>query len=130
MLRNKGRITITSLPFYYYYPNEGSIDLSTKRARKINDWITGLEHAYKLYETEAEESQRIRWQRQCMWVVIRGRIERHLKEIREEDLCRSLARRLQSVVELGCLDHPFDARSKACKERILSFIQQYLPPSR
>lgn len=129
MLRNKGRVTITSLPFYYYYPNEGSIDLSTKRARKINDWITGLEHAYKLYEAEAEESQRVRWQRQCMWVVIRGRIERHLKEIREEDLCGSLARRLQSVVELGCLDHPFDARSKACKERILSFVEQHLPPS-
>lgn len=58
-----------------------------------------------------------------------GRIERHLKEIREEDLCHSLARRLQSVVELGCLGHPFDARSKACKERILAFVEEHLPPS-
>ena len=120
------RAVITNLPFYYYFPNIGSIDRSSSRIKKIKNWIQGLEHIYQIYEERATPYQKKHWQRECMWAVITTHIANKL-EWRVTDLedRRELAQALSRLNELGTFDNPFTIEGVKARQRILRFISKY-----
>ena len=126
MILKNPRTVITDLPFYYYFPNIGSIDRSSSRTRKIKNWIQGLEHSYQLYEERATPYQKEHWQRECMWAMITYRIAHKLEQrITDPEDRRELAQDLSRLNELGTFDNPFTIEGVKARQRILRFISKY-----
>ena len=71
-------MTITYLPFYYYYPNFASIDLGSSRVKKTRNWCRGLDVSYRLYREKATDYQMNKWSQNCKWPVISSMIARWL----------------------------------------------------
>ncbi|MDD7438032.1 MAG: glycosyltransferase [Bacteroidales bacterium] len=117
------RVTITNLPFYYYFPNFGSIDLGSKQEKKILNWITGLEHSYKLYEARATEYQKAQWSKNCMWAVIVIQIAKDLKLVAESSEAETFRRRLRELWNLGVFDHPTGKKEEYNRLKIKEFIE-------
>lgn len=116
------RVTITQLPFQYYFPNFGSIDLSSGRAKKIGHWLSGLEHIYPLYKKEASSYQMEQWQRNCMWPVVQFSIVRHLKDVKDSAQLRLFAQRLQALYAMGAFESSCDKEAYQCKLKIEQFL--------
>lgn len=120
------RTVITDLPFYYYFPNIGSIDRSASRTKKVLNWIKGLEHSYLIYEERATPYQKERWQRECMWAVINNRICSKLeKRVTEPEHRKEIAQGLAHLVELGVFNHPFTEKGIKSRQLIQDFIAKY-----
>lgn len=117
------RATITNLPFYYYFPNFGSIDLGSKRAKKVKSWITGLEHTTQMYRTRATDYQRKMWTRNCMWPVIIYRITRKLKEISDPEDQKEIRRRLKQLWDEGVFDNPPGKKEVYYRGKIKAYIE-------
>lgn len=77
VILKKPSVTITYLPFYYYYPNFSSIDLSSSRMKKVTNWCKGLDRCLEVY-TGAGEYEKEMWSRNCKWPVITKQIAKHL----------------------------------------------------
>lgn len=105
LLRNP-RITITRLPFYYYFPNFKSIDLSSKRADKVRNWIKGLEYSWLLYQERASDYQKTMWMERCFWPVVRFHIVRNLSQISDNAIERDAKERLLRLWESGAFATP------------------------
>lgn len=116
------RTTITHLPFYYYYPNAHSIDLSSKRLRKLLDWITGAEHSFKLYQQKASEHQRTQWSKNCLWPVLHLQIRNKLKGIGAEEDKTVLKKRLGELMQLGVFNAPPSPKYQRVKQDIERYI--------
>lgn len=116
------RVTITRLPFYYYFPNPTSIDLGSTIARKIRNWITGLEYSWRLYETRAAEEQRELWSRQCKWSVINHGIVRKVGRVSDKALLHGLRTEMARLWELGVFNDPFDKKTRGIQHRVRRFI--------
>jgi len=43
-------VTITKLPFYYYFPNFNSYCLATKEVGKLRNWLIGLKESFIFYK--------------------------------------------------------------------------------
>ena len=71
-------MTITYLPFYYYYPNFASIDLGSSRVKKTRNWCRGLDVSYRMYKEKATDYQMNKWSQNCKWPVISSMIARWL----------------------------------------------------
>ena len=120
------RTVITDLPFYYYFPNIGSIDRSSSRAKKIKNWIQGLEHIYQIYEERATPRQKKYWQRECMWAMIANRIAYKLEQrVTDPEDRQELAQDLNRLNELGTFENPFTIEGVKARQRILRFISKY-----
>lgn len=119
------RTVITNLPFYYYFPNIGSIDLSAKKVNKIKNWIIGLEHTYTLYQDKATEYQRGKWEKECMWPVINGQIARKLKHIEDIEDQKLIATKLEALWNKGLFSNPNSSRDHKYQRVVKSFIAQY-----
>lgn len=122
MLKNP-RVTITNLPFYYYFPNFGSIDLASTRAKKALNWIRGIEHSYKLYKERATDYQRDQWSKNCMWPVIVVQIARHLKSIAKSDQDEMVRVRLKELWKEGIFDHPTGKKEEYYRLEVKEFIE-------
>ena len=104
MLKNP-RVTITQLPFYFYFPNVKSIVRSSKLISMMYNWLTGLEYTYNLYQTKANDYQREKWEKNCMWPVIIYHIARPLKRLPAE-YHQEVRTRLRALWEQGAFDNP------------------------
>lgn len=119
------RVTITNLPFYYYFPNKRSIVRSSIQANKILNWITGLGYSYNLYQEKANDYQFKQWSENCMWPVIVYQIARKLKEINETKDRVNIRERLQTLWNRGVFATPKTPKEKYYKEVIKNFIERH-----
>ena len=118
------RVTITQLPFYYYFPNPASIDLGSTVARKIKNWLTRLEYAWRLYEERATEEQRALWSRQCKWSVINHGVVRKTGRVDDGALLQDLRKEVARLWQLGVFSDPFDKKSQGVQQRLARFMDE------
>ena len=118
------RVTITQLPFYYYFPNPASIDLGSTIARKTKYWLIGLEYAWRLYEERATEEQRTLWSRQCKWPVIKYMISNEPAKVDDAASRQELRGKIEKLWELGVFSDPFDKKTLQAQQRLKLFIEQ------
>ncbi len=122
MLKNPS-VTITRLPFYYYYPNFKSIDMSSSRMKKITNWCIGLERSYSLYRRHGDPRQTELWMRNCKWPVINKQIARHLEKFNPADSGSLEAKRILSALsQSGAFDDALTADDRKSVGAIMSFI--------
>lgn len=117
------RVTITDLPFYYYFPNVNSIDLSSKRSSKILNWLKGLAYTTKMYREKATEYQKGQWEKNCMWPVIIHQIARKLKYVQEDDKREEVRCRLKELWENGVFENPTGKKEKYYRQVIKDYIK-------
>lgn len=121
MLRHPS-ITITNLPFYYYYPNLNSIDMGSKKAKKIISWITGLKNSFVLYKDTASYTDMQKWQENYMWPVVVYRVAKELKNVKQESDMAEIKTMLSDLDRIGLFDKPTDRKAKKYKKLIYDFI--------
>lgn len=117
------KVTITNLPFYFYFPNKRSIVRSSMQANKALNWIKGLEHSYNLYKEKATDYQKEQWSKNCMWPVIVVQIARHLKAIAQSDQSEAVRTRLKELWNQGIFDHPTGKKEEYYRLKIKDFIE-------
>lgn len=118
------RVTITDLPFYYYFPNFHSIDLSHKRADKVGNWIAGLRHTWQIYSDRASEYEMRMWQQRCMWPVIECHIIHPIVDELGPDSPEAapLIKQLEELWDRGVFDSPFDAESRKYRDKTEALV--------
>ena len=123
MLR-RPTVTITKLPFYYYFPNLNSIDMGSKEVKKVRNWLIGLKESFVLYMDTATDYEMKKWQENYMWPVIIYQIARKLKYVTEAQDIKEIQERLRDLVGLGVFDNPVNKTSKKYREVIYAFIEK------
>lgn len=123
MLR-KPTLTITKLPFYYYYPNLNSIDMASKEVKKIRNWLIGLKESFILYMDSATDYEMQKWQENYMWPVIIYQIARKLKYVTEPEDVKEMKKTLSDLKNLGVFDKPVDKTAKKYAVIINDFIEK------
>lgn len=123
MLR-KPTLTITKLPFYYYYPNLNSIDMASKEVKKIRNWLIGLKESFVLYMDSATDYEMQKWQENYMWPVIVYQIARKLKYVTEPEDVKEMKKTLFDLKNLGVFDKPVDKTAKKYAVIINDFIEK------
>ena len=123
MLR-KPTLTITKLPFYYYYPNLNSIDMASKEVKKIRNWLIGLKESFVLYMDSATDYEMQKWQENYMWPVIVYQIARKLKYVTEPEDVKEMKKTLSDLKSLGVFDKPVDKTAKKYAVIINDFIEK------
>ncbi len=122
MLKNPS-LTITYLPFYYYYPNFGSIDMSSSRMKKITSWCIGLDISFSAYQESADGHQMELWSRNCKWPVMNKQIARRLDKFDPSTPeCSETLRRLSELWDKGAFadaESDTDTRSVATIRRFI-----------
>lgn len=83
--------TITTLPLYYYYPNQKSISQSIDALEWLKHWSLGLEESYKQYREHATRNQMELWTKNIKWHAI-NRIIPKVRHMNDKD--RVLATRI------------------------------------
>ncbi|MBR3148511.1 MAG: glycosyltransferase [Alphaproteobacteria bacterium] len=121
MLRHPS-VTITNLPFYYYYPNLNSIDMGSKKAKKIISWLTGLKASFVLYKDTATDIDMQKWQENYMWPVIVRHIAQKLKNIDNESDKKQIQKMLQDLDNLGVFAKPIGKNISKYVNLIYNFI--------
>lgn len=122
LLKNPS-VTITYLPFYYYYPNFKSIDLGSSRIRKMRNWCVGLEHSFALYSVRADSRQMELWSRNCKWPVINVMIGRWLPRFDpSSDECSELRGGLGRLWEAGAFEDVKDGAGLRSRKAVAQFI--------
>ena len=116
------RVTITQLPFYYYFPNFNSIDLGSKRSHKMDCWIRGIEHTWTLYQEKATQYQQERWERQLLWPIINGQIVGKMVTLRDVEGKEVVSNGLKRLWNLGVFTAPPDRKSAKSQRFIARFI--------
>lgn len=122
MLKNPS-VTITYLPFYFCYPNFGSIDMSSSRLKKMSNWCTGLEQASDLYREKADAYRKAKWSENCKWPVIDVHIARRLKDFDPaSEECSGIVTMLRRMMEKGVFDDPYTDRDRKALKSIRDFL--------
>lgn len=121
MLRHPS-VTITNLPFYYYYPNLNSIDMGSKKARKIISWIIGLKSSFVLYKDTANDIDMQRWQENYMWPVIIHHVAKELKNVDEDTDRKQIKTMLVDLDRIGVFNNPINKTASKYKNMIYDFI--------
>ncbi|MDR1337533.1 MAG: glycosyltransferase [Rickettsiales bacterium] len=118
------RVTITKLPFLYYFPNLNSIDMASNEVKKVRNWIIGLESSYNMYRARATDYEKIAWEREVMWPVIVYQIFRKVRYIKKSADAEFIKETLLRFKEMGMFDNPQTWRAKIYQRRILKYINQ------
>lgn len=116
------RTTITSLPFYYYTPNVSSVDHSTGHARKISNWLRGLDISTSIYEERANQYQDSKWRINCMWPVVVYQIASKLRKIDSTEDYSEIREKLKGLWEKGVFDNPPTKKEEYHVRLIKDFI--------
>ena len=122
MLR-RPTVTITNLPFYYYFPNLNSIDMGSKEVKKIRNWLTGLKQSFVLYTDTATDYEMQKWQENYMWPVIIYQIARKLKYVTEPEDVKEMQQSLKDLASMGVFDNPPTKTAKKYKILVYDFIR-------
>lgn len=118
------RVTITQLPFYYYFPNFHSTDLGSTRSHKITNWLQGLAYAWELYEEKATDYQRRMWALRCMWPVVNYQIVGKMPLLRDAEGKEAARGKLRELWAKGVFASPPGRREEQCRQKIKHFIDQ------
>lgn len=121
LLKNP-KTTITNLPFYYYFPNPGSILMSTDRATKMYNWIKGISATYKLYKENANVYQMRCWKKHFLWPVIDGQICRKLILLKNEEDKKKIREALTEFERIGLPDNAIIPEYATSANRLKDFI--------
>ena len=122
MLKNPS-VTITYLPFYFYYPNFGSIDMSSSRMKKITSWCIGLDVSFSAYQERGSGYQKEMWSRNCKWPSINKHIARRLGKFNPAaPECAEAASRLAHLWEAGAFTDAGSRLDRKSVETIRKFI--------
>ena len=121
MLRRPS-VTITKLPFYYYYPNLNSIDMGSKKAKKIICWLIGLKTSFVLYQDTATDYEMKKWQENYMWPVIIHQIAKELKNVNEESDKQEIRKLLVDLEKLNVFKNPTGKKADKYMKLIYDFI--------
>lgn len=123
VLLHNPSVTITYLPFYYYYPNFKSIDMGSSRIKKMRNWCTGLESSFALYSTRADKRQMDLWSANCKWPVINVMIGRWLPKFDPSSAeCAELVAGLGRLWEAGAFEDVRDEQGRRSREAVACFI--------
>lgn len=117
------KITITQLPFYYYFPNFNSIDLGSKASKKIRDWMHGLEVSYRIYLEKANEYEMRQWTKEFVWPVLIYQIFRKIRKVEDAAEIEEFRQRLAVFQALGMLEKPPGKSEARYKAQIEDFIR-------
>ena len=121
MLRHPS-VTITNLPFYYYYPNLNSIDMGSKKAKKIISWLIGVKSSFVLYQDTATDYEMQKWQENYMWPVIIHQIAKELKNVDEESDKKQIKEMLADLQRIGVFNKPIGKKADKYMKLIYDFI--------
>ena len=72
LLAKPVKATITHLPLYYYYCNKSSISQATGGVPRLTAQLTGLWHAYKIYEKNGDMERMQLWSHNIKWAILVG----------------------------------------------------------
>ena len=72
LLAKPVKATITHLPLYYYYCNKNSISQATGGVPRLTAQLTGLWHAYKIYEKNGDMERMQLWSHNIKWAILVG----------------------------------------------------------
>ncbi len=123
MLKNP-TVTITNLPFYFYYPNFNSIDMSTHLALKIRDWCVGMCRVYPQFMAQVSGERLKTWSRYCKWPTINGQIADKVGMIDPDDPeSAEIVSSLRTLWKAGAFDDAADARDIRSRAAIASFLR-------
>ena len=118
-------MTITYLPFYYYYPNFDSIDLGSSRVKKTRNWCRGLDVSYRLYREKATDYQMNKWSQNCKWPVISSMIARWLdKFVPGSPEYEYIWETLSSLWEEGAFNDAQTDRDINSAEKLRQFLKR------
>ncbi len=124
MLKNP-TVTITNLPFYYYYPNVKSIDMSTHYALKIRDWCVGMCRVYPQFASQVSGERLKTWSRYCKWPTINGQIAGKVGKIDPDDPeSAEIVSSLSALWEAGAFDDADDERDIRSRAAIAAFLKK------
>ena len=116
-------VTITKLPFYYYFPNFNSYCLATKEVGKLRNWLIGLKESFILYKDKATDYEMQKWQENYMWPVIIYQIARKLKYVQTADDIKEVQNTFSDLMTLGVFDNPPNKISKKYRDVVYDFIK-------
>lgn len=123
ILLKKPVVTMTKLPFHFYYPNFGSIDLSSSRLKKIRYWCLGLEKAWKVMADSGEDEIVRAWSHNCRWPVINIQIAKRLDSFDPSAAeCEFLVGILRKLKADGAFSNPETKADRKSLAKINSFI--------
>ena len=123
LLLKNPRVTITSLPLYYYYPNFGSLEFSSTRVKKVYYWILGLEKSAAILSSCDNSYMKECWVRECKWPVIRIHISSKLGRLKTSGADIShIIDYLQILWDKGIFDDPVTSRDVKARETIARLI--------
>lgn len=123
LLLKNPRVTITSLPLYYYYPNFGSLEFSSTRVKKVYYWILGLEKSAAILSSCDNRYMKECWVRECKWPVIRIHISSKLGRLKTSGADIShITDRLSTLWDRGVFDDPVTSRDVKARETIARLI--------
>ncbi|MDR2413337.1 MAG: glycosyltransferase [Rickettsiales bacterium] len=123
VLLRRPKVTITNLPFYYYFPNFNSVTLKNKESQKMRNWLIGLEYSYKLYKDQASDYEMNTWNREFMWPVIIYQVVRRLKYVDDEKDLAEIRAELSKFDKLGMFDNPPNFCARRYRRKIRKFIK-------
>ena len=122
LLKNP-RVTITSLPFYYYYPNFGSLEFTSTRVKKVYYWVLGLEKSAAIISSCDNRYLKECWVRECKWPVIRIHISSKLGRLKVSGADIShITDRLRTLWDNGIFDDPVTSGDVKARETIARLI--------
>lgn len=123
ILLKQPKVSITNLPFYFYYPNLNSLDLGGKRLRKILYWCRGLEKSWTMMEEGGDADMKRNWSGNCKWPVVNVQITRRLlKFTRDSGDGMEIAGILRRLKAQGCFSDAVTHADKKGLEIIRQFI--------
>ena len=119
MLRNP-RVTIASVPLYYYIPNFGGIVLSAKQLRIMQSLIEGIKNSFVLYRDQANEHQMKLWGENFLWFFVNWAF-RKVKYLKTDAELKIAKQSFSDLYKLGVFDKVPKSRKKLVS-KIMNFI--------
>lgn len=123
LLKNP-KVAYNMLPLYYYFVNFDSIDMASKRSKKVLNWVDGLTHTYEVYSQKADKHQMLHWSKNFKWPVITYHLAHKLSDVESQDPLRSeIVSKLQLLLDKGCFDDPSRGEDVKSIEIIRNFVR-------
>ena len=123
VMLSRPRTTIIHAPLYFYTPNTTSILHSSRSVRMIMSILTGVEYAYRLYQSNATQKEMGHYKRNflCPFIIIACRKLGDLDNSKDVVMVR---KELSKLYKKGAFDNPPTRRGRKYRRRIERFISQ------
>lgn len=117
------RATITHLPLYYYYNNNSSISQATDGVPRLAAQLTGLWHAYKLYEKNGDAERMQLWSQNIKWAILVGS-SKVLRTMEGKPGADALRKDIARLAKTGFFDDATTPLETTAKEAYLAVARQ------